>query len=80
MWETVQNIVENHHPNTAVAVRVMDLFNDDAMSHFCEILKRRQKQTSPDRLLVKAVGKEKDSVEPTDSSDSVSDSESRPTQ
>ena len=59
MWETVQNIIEKHQTNTAVAVRVMDLFNDDAMSHFCEILKRRQKQTSPGRFLVKVVGKEK---------------------
>lgn len=42
MWETVQNFVEKHHPNKAVAVRAMNLFNDNAMSHFREILKRRQ--------------------------------------
>jgi hypothetical protein len=43
MWETVQKYVEKHHPSKAVAVRAMNLFNDNAMSYFCEILKRRQK-------------------------------------
>ena len=43
MGETAQNFVEKHHPNKAIAVRVMNLLNDNAMSHFCEILKRRQK-------------------------------------
>jgi hypothetical protein len=80
MWETVQNFVEKQHPNKNVAVRAMNLFNDNAMSHFCKILKRRQKQVSPDRFLVNIVQKEKDSGEPTDSSDSISNSESRPTQ
>ena len=73
MWETVQNLVEKHHLNKAVAVQSMNLFNDNTMSHFCKILKRRQKQVSVAR-------KEKDSMEPIDSSDSVSDSESCPTQ
>lgn len=80
MWEKVQNFVEKHHPNKAVAVRAMNLFNENAMSHFCEILKRRQKQMSLDRFPVKVAQKEKDSIEPIDSSDSISDSESRPTQ
>ena len=35
---------------------------------------------SSDRFLVKVAWKEKGPIEPTDSSDSVSDSESRPTQ
>ena len=80
MWETVQNFVEKHHTNKVVTVRATNLFNDNAMSHFCKILKRRQKQVSLDRFLVKTAGKEKDSTEPIDSSDSVSDSESHPTQ
>ena len=80
MWETVQNFVEKHHPKKAVAVWAMNLFNDNAMSHFHEIVKRRQKQVLLDRFLVKVAQKEKDSIEPRDSSDSVSDSESRPTQ
>ena len=41
MWETVQNFVEKHHRNKAAAVRVMNLFNDSAMSHLGKILKRR---------------------------------------
>ena len=50
--ETVQNFVKRHHPNKAVAVWAMNLFNDNAMSHFHKILKRRQKQMSLDRVLV----------------------------
>ena len=61
-------------------MRAMNLFNDNAMSHFLKILKRRQKQVSLDRFLVKVARKEKDSIEPIDSSDVISDSESRPTQ
>uniref|UniRef100_A0A8D2J1Y1 DDE-1 domain-containing protein n=2 Tax=Varanus komodoensis TaxID=61221 RepID=A0A8D2J1Y1_VARKO len=72
MWETVQSFVEKHHLNKTVAVRAMNLFNDNAMSHFCEILKRRQKQASLDRFLVEVARKEKDSTEPVDSGDSVS--------
>ena len=34
IWETVQNFVEKHHLNKAVAVQAMNLFNDNAMSHF----------------------------------------------
>jgi predicted component of type VI protein secretion system len=44
MWETVQNFVEKRHPNKAVALRAMNIFSDNAMSHFREILKRRQEQ------------------------------------
>ena len=80
MWETVQNSIEKHHPNNTVAVQAMNLFNDNAMSHFHEILKRRQKQVSLDRFLVKVTRKENDSIDPIGSSDSVSESESRPAQ
>jgi hypothetical protein len=69
-------ICRKHHPSKAVAVRAMNLFNDNAMSYFREILERRQKQVSLDRFLVKVARKEKES---TDSSDSVSGNESRPT-
>ena len=79
MKQSKQTFVEKHHPNKAVAVRAMNLFNDSARSHFCKILKRRQKQVSLDRFLITVSWKEKDSIEPTDSSDSISDSESRPT-
>ena len=78
MWETVQNFVEKHHLNKAVAVWVM--FNHNAVSYFHEIIKRRQKQVSLARFLIKAALKEKDSIEPINSSNSVSNSESSPTQ
>jgi hypothetical protein len=77
MWETVQKFLEKHNPSKAVAVRAMNLFNDNAMSYFREILKRRQKQVPLDRFLVKVAQKEKES---TNSSDSVNGNESRPTQ
>ena len=66
-------------PNKAVAVRAMNLFNNNEMSHFCKIVKRRQKQVSLDRFLVKAAWKEKVSIEPIDSSYSIRGSESHPT-
>jgi hypothetical protein len=50
-------IVEQYHPSKAVAVRTMNLFNGNAMSYFSEILKRRQKQMSLDRFLVKVAQK-----------------------
>jgi hypothetical protein len=77
MWETVQKFVEKLYPSKAVAVWAMNLFNNNAVSYFREILKRRQKQVSLDRFLVKVAQKEKES---TDNSDSVSGDESRPTQ
>jgi hypothetical protein len=52
----------------------MNLFNDNAMSYFREILKRRRKQVPLERFLVNVAQKEKES---TDSSDSVSDSGSQ---
>ena len=53
MWGKEQNYVEKHHPNKAVSGRCMNLFNDNARSHFRGILKRRQKQVSLDKFLVK---------------------------
>jgi hypothetical protein len=52
MWETEQKFVQKHHPSKAVAVRAMNLFNDNATSYFREIFERRQKQVSLDRFLV----------------------------
>ena len=54
MWETVQNFIEKHHQNKAVAVKAMNLFKVNAMSHFYEILKRKQKYVSLGRFHVKA--------------------------
>ncbi|XP_053061033.1 centlein isoform X1 [Acinonyx jubatus] len=50
MWETVQNFVKKHHPNKSVAVQAMNLFNDNTMSHFREILKRSQKMNLQEEL------------------------------
>jgi hypothetical protein len=47
----------------------MNIFSDNAMSHFREILKRRQKQQSLDRFLVKMARKYWS--EPTGDSDSI---------
>ena len=80
MWETVQHFVEKHYTAKVLAVWAMNLFHNNAMSHFREILKRRQKQVSLHRFIVKVAQKEKDSIEPIGSSDSISDSESCPTQ
>ncbi|KAM9457775.1 tigger transposable element-derived protein 1-like isoform 1-T1 [Clarias gariepinus] len=81
-WERLQDFVEKHHPNKAVAVRAMNLFNDNAMSHFNEILKRRQNKQSSDLCSVEMEAKSitQDSVKPTCSSDSNSVDESQPTQ
>jgi hypothetical protein len=49
----VQSFVERYHPDKAVTNRIINLFNDNAMSHFRNILKRRQKQISLDRILVR---------------------------
>jgi hypothetical protein len=63
MWEIVQTFVEKHHPSKDVAVRALNLFNDNAMSYFHEILKRKQKQgqkqVSLDRFFVKVTQKER---------------------
>ncbi|UYV77058.1 Prkrir [Cordylochernes scorpioides] len=48
MWEAVQFFVAKHHPNKPAALRATDQFNDNAMSHIREILKKRQKQQSLD--------------------------------
>ena len=48
----LQSFVEQYHPNKAVASRVCNMFNDIALSHYRQILKRRQKQTSLDRFFM----------------------------
>ena len=52
-WETVASYIEKYHPNMEVAMRATNLFNDNAVSHFYQILKRRLKQMSLDSFLVK---------------------------
>ncbi|XP_039623765.1 tigger transposable element-derived protein 1-like [Polypterus senegalus] len=52
-WEEVKTFFEENHPNKAVCGRTMNLCNDSVVSHFRSILKRRQKQVSLDKFLVK---------------------------
>ena len=52
-WGEVQGFVERYHPNKAVAGRCINIFNDNAMSHFRNILKRKQKQILSDKVLVR---------------------------
>ncbi|XP_043259296.1 tigger transposable element-derived protein 1-like [Colletes gigas] len=52
-WESVASYIEKHHPNKTVAMRATNIFNDNAVSHFYQILKGRQKQMSLDSFLVK---------------------------
>nr|KAF6463386.1 tigger transposable element derived 1 [Molossus molossus] len=51
-WGEMQNFIEKYHPDREVASRAINLFNDNAMFHFRQVLKRRQKQ-SLDRFLVR---------------------------
>ncbi|KAL0269199.1 UNVERIFIED_CONTAM: hypothetical protein PYX00_007011 [Menopon gallinae] len=41
-WEMVRHFVEKHHPNKATVLPATREFNDVAMSHFREVLRRRQ--------------------------------------
>jgi len=42
-WGEVQSFVERYHPDKAVASRSINIFIDNVMCHFRNILKRRQK-------------------------------------
>ena len=52
-WMDVKNFAEKYHPNKAQTSRNSIVWNDQTMSHFRNILRRRQKQSSLDRFLVK---------------------------
>lgn len=41
-WESVASYVKRHHPNQTEAARATKIFNDIAVSHFQQVLKRRQ--------------------------------------
>ncbi|GBO17898.1 hypothetical protein AVEN_12175-1 [Araneus ventricosus] len=43
-WGTVASCIKKHHPNKAVAVCATNLFNDNAVTHFRQILKRRRQK------------------------------------
>jgi len=52
-WGEVQSFVERYHPDKAVASRSINIFSDNAMCHFRNILKRRQKQITMENVLVR---------------------------
>ncbi|XP_036212432.1 tigger transposable element-derived protein 1-like isoform X2 [Myotis myotis] len=51
-WGEMQSFIEKYHPDKEVAHRAINLFNDNAVLHFRQMLKRRQKQ-SLGRFLVR---------------------------
>jgi hypothetical protein len=51
-WMNVKNFAEKYHPNKAQTSRNSIVWNDQTMSHFRNILRRKQKQSSLDRFLV----------------------------
>lgn len=53
MWVNLQSFVQKHHPNKALAMNLLNSFDSDIMSPFRGMLKRRQKQQSMERFLVK---------------------------
>ncbi|GBL94413.1 hypothetical protein AVEN_7381-1 [Araneus ventricosus] len=38
-WKAIASYIKNHHANKAVAIRAKNLFNDNAVSHFRQMLK-----------------------------------------
>jgi len=52
-WGEVQSFVERYHPDKAVASRSINIFNDNAIRHFRNILKHTQKQITLDNFLVR---------------------------
>ncbi|XP_066121792.1 tigger transposable element-derived protein 1-like isoform X2 [Saccopteryx bilineata] len=58
MWEKLSSFIEKKHPAKVSTGRVSALFNDTCLSHFRNILKGRQQQTSLDRSLFKSPASE----------------------
>ena len=53
MWEKLSSFIENKHLEKVLIGQASALFNDTCLTHFCNILKGRQMQTSLDRFLFK---------------------------
>ncbi|XP_069164988.1 uncharacterized protein [Procambarus clarkii] len=58
MWEEMQTFIEKTHPEKAVVGRYINIFNDNVMPHYRDILQRRKKQTSMDRFVVRTSSSE----------------------
>ena len=52
-WESVSAYVEKYLPDKSVEVQSTNLFNQNVISHFRNIIKRRQKQISMNRFVVR---------------------------
>jgi hypothetical protein len=52
-WVWVQSFVERCHPDKAAASHSINIFNDNVMFHFTNILKHRQKQITLDKFFVR---------------------------
>ena len=52
-WQDVSDFIEKRHPEKVSTGRATALFNDTCLTHFRNILKGRQKQTSLDRFFFK---------------------------
>ena len=57
-WGDLQAFMKKYHPDTLVANKSVNLFNDNVMSRFRKILQRRQKQQILDKFLIKEKRKE----------------------
>lgn len=59
-WNDVQEFIEKHHSNETVAIRTVNLMNDNVMSQFRKVLENRR-QLTLDLILVKSAqeGEEK---------------------
>ena len=52
-WGEIQSFIKKYNPDKDVVTHGKNLFNDNAVFYFRQVLKRRQKQTSLDRFLVR---------------------------
>ncbi|KAM6468469.1 uncharacterized protein PHA67_007400 [Liasis olivaceus] len=52
-WNEYQDFFEKHHPNITVMNRVLNLMNDNVVSHFWRVMQCRKKQVTLDRFFAK---------------------------
>ncbi|XP_044302391.1 tigger transposable element-derived protein 1-like [Varanus komodoensis] len=52
-WNECQDFFEKHHPNITVTNTVLNLMNDNVVSHFWRVMQRRKKQVASDRFFAK---------------------------
>ncbi|XP_015437248.1 PREDICTED: tigger transposable element-derived protein 1-like [Dufourea novaeangliae] len=62
MWEKVVEFVDKNHPEKVATGRASELFNETCLTHFCNILKGRKKQTSLDSFFKRSAGENEQSV------------------